>query len=289
MWAIVINPISGKGQGAVLGRQVTGYFSKHDLSYEIISGATAVATSDALERFLLKYPESEGVLSVGGDGLAHLVLQKAVPKKIPFAVIPAGTGNDIARSLGWNKRNLTEYLNTITTTQARSIDLGVADGEWFGAILSSGFDSVVNECANRLSWPKGPARYNVAIARELPRFKARKFDITIDDKKITTDAMLVAIGNGRSYGGGMQVCPQASMHDGLFDVMILKPISKIEFLRVFPQVYKGTHINHPEVDVLRGKKVAIDAKTTGYADGERIGSLPISAECVSAAGRTWFA
>jgi diacylglycerol kinase (ATP) len=99
--------------------------------------------------------------------------------------------------------------------------------------------------------------------------------------------MLIAVGNGSSYGGGMQVCPQASLTDGLFDVMVLSPISKLEFIRVFPTVYSGTHINHPEVNIYRTKKVRISSDAVAYADGERIGALPISAECVPGAGLTW--
>jgi diacylglycerol kinase (ATP) len=99
--------------------------------------------------------------------------------------------------------------------------------------------------------------------------------------------MLIAIGNGRSYGGGMYVCPQAQMNDGLFDVMILEPVSKIEFLKVFPKVYSGSHITHPQVKMFRSQRISIVADAIAYADGERIGPAPISAECVSNAGLTW--
>jgi diacylglycerol kinase (ATP) len=99
--------------------------------------------------------------------------------------------------------------------------------------------------------------------------------------------MLVAIGNGKSYGGGMNICPQAHINDGLFDVIILEPVSKVEFLKVFPRVYSGTHIAHPKIRSMRAKKVTISAKAVAYADGERIGPAPISAECVKDAGLTW--
>ena len=99
--------------------------------------------------------------------------------------------------------------------------------------------------------------------------------------------MLIAIANGSSYGGGMQVCPGADIEDGLFDLMILAPVSKIEFLKVFPKVFSGTHITHPAVSMMRGKKISVTAEAIAYADGERIGPLPISAEVVPAALRTW--
>lgn len=287
MWAIVINPTSGQGKGAQIGKLVVGYFAKHDLAYQIITGISAENVSRDLKNFIALVPDCEGVVCVGGDGLAHLVLQAVVPNKVPFAVIPAGTGNDFVRALNWPLDDLENQLNFITTEPPNNIDLGLVDGEWFGAVLSSGFDSVVNEKANSLKWPKGPAKYNLAIALELPRFKPSHFEIELDDRKINTEAMLIAVGNGSSYGGGMRVCPNASLTDGLFDVMVLSPISKLEFIKVFPKVYSGEHIEHPEVNIYRTKKIQINAAAVAYADGERIGALPISSECVAGAGLTW--
>ena len=287
LWGVVINPTSGQGRGAEVGKAVVGYFSKNDLKYQIITGISAENVRRDLDNFLKQNPTCSGVICVGGDGLAHLVLQSVVHKRIPFAVIPAGTGNDFVRTLEWPLDELEYQLNKVTTQKPIEIDLGLVDGEWFGAVLSSGFDSVVNERANSLKWPSGPAKYNVAIALELPLFKPTHFEIELDDRTLKTEAMLVAVGNGSSYGGGMRVCPGASLNDGLFDVMILKPISKIEFIKVFPKVYSGMHVHHPEVDIYRTKKIRISSNAVAYADGERIGALPISAECVSNAGLTW--
>jgi diacylglycerol kinase (ATP) len=214
-------------------------------------------------------------------------MQVCVPRHIPFAVVPAGTGNDFVRTLGWSLDEVEPLLHRVINSEPKPIDLGNVDSGWFGAILSTGFDSVVNERANKLSWPKGPQRYNLAIALELASFKPIEYEITCDGKTFVTEAMLVAIGNGKSYGGGMNVCPQAQMHDGLFDIVILEPVSKVEFVRVFPKVYSGAHISHPRVKSLRATKVAISADAIAYADGERIGPAPISAECVKDAGLTW--
>lgn len=272
-----------------MGTKVAGYCSSHSISYEIITGSSALALTQGLKARVAKNrTEIDGVIAVGGDGLAHLILQIAVPLDIPVAFIPAGTGNDLVRTLGWSVDEITAYLQRIFQTPSVRIDLGLVDGEWFAAVLSSGFDSVVNERANALTWPKGPMRYNAAIALELPKFKPSHYEIHLDDRVISTQAMLIAIGNGRSYGGGMKVCPNADMQDGLFDVMVLKPISIPEFIRVFPKVYSGKHISHPEVDIYRSKRVRIEADTVAYADGERIGQLPISAECVTGALSTWI-
>ena len=289
MWAIVINPVSGSGKGAVLGREVAGYFAKHDLDYTVITATSAQKLKSNLDSYL-DLPEGrncQGVIAVGGDGLAHLVIQSVAPRRVPFTVIPAGTGNDLVRALGWDLDSITPQLNYVTTEKPTPIDLGMVDSEWFGAILSTGFDSFVNERANKMTWPKGPMKYNIAIARELPSFQPISYTIELDTQLLQVEAMLIAVANGPSYGGGMQVCPDASMSDGLFDVMILHPVSKFEFVKVFPKVFKGEHVSHPQVRIYRSAKVSISSRAIAYADGERIGGLPVRAECMAGAGLSW--
>jgi len=289
MWALVINPVSGHGKGTTVGTYVAGYLNRREIRFTIVTGNSSIAMGDHLRTFLEKNSDCEGVIAVGGDGLMHIVLQITVPYQIPFTIIPAGTGNDFVRTLGWSLDSVDAQLSKVTTTRPSPIDLGLVDGEWFGAILSTGFDSIVNEKANTMQWPKGPMKYNAAIAMELPRFKPRHYEITLDDRTISTEAMLIAVSNGRSYGGGMLVCPTADITDGLFDVMVLHPVSKIEFLKVFPQVFAGTHVSHPAVEIVRSKSVRIESVAIAYADGERIGQLPVSAECIHDAGQTWVA
>lgn len=289
MWALVINPVSGQGQGTTVGTYVAGFLNQHKVEFTIVTGNSSVAITDHLKTFIDKNPTCAGVIAVGGDGLMHIILQLVVPAQIPFALIPAGTGNDFVRTLGWDLEAVDIQLNKILTTEPSSIDLGLVDGEWFGAILSTGFDSIVNEKANTMQWPKGPMKYNAAIAIELPRFKPRHYEITLDDRTISTEAMLIAVANGRSYGGGMLVCPNAKINDGVFDVMVLHPVTKIEFMKVFPRVFAGTHVSHPAVEIVRSKNVSIESKAVAYADGERIGQLPISAECIHDAVLTWVA
>ena len=288
MWALVINPVAGQGKGATVGTYVAGYLNSRGIKYEIIIGRSGLDQADSLQRFLDRNPDCSGVIAVGGDGLLHLVLQKITPAQVPLAVIPAGTGNDFVRTLGWSPDDVDAILQAALSEKPQSVDLGLVDGEWFAAILSTGFDSIVNEKANTMSWPKGPMKYNVAIAIELPRFAPRQYEIVLDDRTISTQAMLIAVANGRSYGGGMLVCPHADIADGYFDVMVLHPVSKLEFIKVFPRVFKGTHITHPAVEIVRSKSVNISSDAVAYADGERIGQLPVSAQCISGALMTWL-
>ena len=287
MWLVVINPHSGNGKGAKVAMRVTHYLSSRGVEYQSLASSSATQLSDDIHQAITSNTY-QGVIAIGGDGLAHLVLQHVVPVHLPFLVIPAGTGNDFVRSIGWSLENVEPLLDRALSDAPQPIDLGNVDSEWFGAILSTGFDSVVNERANHLKWPRGPQRYNVAIALELARFKPIEYEIIYDGNVLRTEAMLVAIGNGKSYGGGMNVCPQAQLHDGLFDIVYIEPVSIFEFIKVFPRVYSGSHLSHPAVKTMRAEKVSISAKAVAYADGERIGPAPISAQCVKGAGLTWM-
>ena len=286
MWLVVVNPKAGQGAAASLATQVVGFLASREISYRMISPNSAAETK-SLVRESLQSGQANRLLSVGGDGLFHLLLQLAVEFRVPLAIAPGGTGNDFYRTLGWFNYDLIEYLEHLVSTEPTFVDVGVADGEYFGAVLSSGFDSVVNERANKMKWPKGPAKYNVAIALEFPKFNAIEFKIFADEKVLEVEAMLIAIGNGNSYGGGMRVCPNADLHDGLLDIMILHPVSKLEFIKVFPTVYQGTHIEHPQVEVIRAKKVRIESAAIAYADGERIGQLPVQVESLPQSLLTW--
>jgi diacylglycerol kinase (ATP) len=286
MWLVVVNPKAGMGAAASLATRIVGFLQSNEISYRMISPNSAAETK-LLVRDSLQSGEATQLISVGGDGLFHLLLQFAIEFKVPLAVAPGGTGNDFYRTLGWFDRELIDYLDHLVSTEPTLIDVGVVDGEYFGAVLSSGFDSVVNERANTLKWPKGPAKYNAAIALEFPKFKPIEFKIFADEQVLEVEAMLIAIGNGRSYGGGMQVCPDADLQDGLFDIMILHPVSKLEFIKVFPTVYKGTHIEHPQVEVIRAKQVRIESSAIAYADGERIGQLPVQVESLPQTLLTW--
>lgn len=288
MWLVAVNPSAGNGRTLELSREVTDFLSSNNEESRVVIAPNAKELALRLREIVdVSSDLIQGIISIGGDGLAHLVLQVAVPARIPFVVIPGGTGNDFARSLGYSRNDVITLLKKIISDPAQPVDLGNVDSEWFGAILSTGFDSVVNERANSLRWPKGAARYNTAIALELPKFRAINYELTIDGSTMPVEAMLIAVGNGRSYGAGMNVCPNAQLNDGLFDLVILEPVSTVEFIKVFPQVYSGKHIHHPQVRSIRAQKVRIEGASIAYADGERIGPAPVSAECIAGAGLTW--
>jgi diacylglycerol kinase (ATP) len=282
--ALLVNPTSGKGRGARLCEPVAQRLRGHGCDVDIVIGRDADEAFDQARNRVAKGVDA--LVAVGGDGLVNMALQVVAGTATPLGIVPAGTGNDIARSLGLPLEEPVAAVDLLATAEPRSVDVGRALGRWFGGVLSSGFDSMVNERANRMSWPRGRSRYNLAIAAELRTFRPVPFVLELDGERWETEAMLVAVGNGVSYGGGMKVCPGASMDDGLFDVTVLGPISKLEFVRVFPQVYSGAHVHHPAVTVRRAKCVSLAAAgVTAYADGERVALLPVTCDVVPGALR----
>lgn len=277
--AVLVNPTSGKGRGARLMQPVVDLLRDGGLEPELVVGRDA---DEAFDRLRDRVADGvDGVVAVGGDGLVNIALQVVGGTEVPLGIVPAGSGNDIARSLALAPHDAPAAVRPVVEGRTRPVDLGRANGRWFGAVLGSGFDSMVNERANRMSWPSGRSRYNLAILAELRTFRPVPYVLELDGERMETEAMLVAVGNGPSYGGGMRVTPHARLDDGLLDVTVLGPISKPEFIRVFPTVYKGTHVSHRAVTVRRARSVSLHAEgVTAYADGERVAVLPVTCDAV---------
>lgn len=231
------------------------------------------------------------LIAVGGDGMASVALQAVAGTDTPLGVVAVGTGNDFARAAGLPVRQPAEAGRLIGEAlkagNGRTIDLGRVGEKWFGSVLASGFDSRVNDRGNRMRWPAGRLKYDLAILAELAAFRPIPYRLTLDgDEPREIEATLVAVGNGPSYGGGMRICHGAEMDDGLFDVTVVGDCSRATLLRVFPRVYKGTHLSHPAVTTFRARSVRLEAPdVTAYADGEPLGTLPLSARLVPRAVR----
>jgi diacylglycerol kinase (ATP) len=241
----------------------------------------------------------DALVVVGGDGMVSLGVNLLAESPVPLGIIPCGTGNDMARGLGipvGDPDAALEALVLALERPPRVIDAGrirhadAATGDdtttWFASVLSAGFDAIVNERANRLRHPRGKSRYLVALMIELARLRPIRYRLVLDGIETETDAALVAVGNNQSIGGGMRVTPDAVLDDGLFDVLVVTPLSRLAFLRVFPRVFAGTHLSDPRVSVHRARSVRIEAAgVVAYADGERVGVLPVDIEMVPGALR----
>jgi diacylglycerol kinase (ATP) len=284
--AVLVNPTSGRGRASRVAEQVCRRLRETTgLPVQLRAGRDATEAA-ALFSAYVAVPGT-AVVAVGGDGMVHIAAQAVAQTQTPLGVIPAGSGNDIARALGLPTDPIAAaevVASCLRTDRTRAIDAVRAAGRWYLGVLGAGFDSRVNDRANRMTWPAGRRRYNVAIAAELRTFRPIPFRLVVDGDPWETAAMLVAVGNGSMYGGGMRVCEGAILDDGMLDITVLGPMSKAEFVRVFPRVYRGTHVTHPAVSQRRGRVVTVDASgVTAYADGERLSMLPVTCEVVPGA------
>jgi diacylglycerol kinase (ATP) len=284
---LLVNPTADKGRGAAIGTEVAARLAAEGHEVIDLSDRSGPAARD---RALVAIASGLDVLAVtGGDGTVNLGVNLCAGTETVLAIVAAGTGNDIARALHLPLHDAKAAAKVLDGGMVRTIDAGRhtdSDGvsRWFVGVLGAGFDSVVNERANTWGWPKGRMRYNLAIARELPLFKPIPYVIEVDGVRHSTEAMLVAVGNGPSYGGGMLVCPDAILDDGMFDILIVHQISTLEFLKIFPKVFSGKHVGHPAVEILRGAEVRLEApEIVSYADGERFIPLPMTCQNVPGA------
>ena len=210
-----------------------------------------------------------------------------------LGIVPVGSGNDFARQLDIPRGDLDAALDVLRTGRVVTADLGrvhTADGAttWFTTVANTGFDAAANEWANQVTWTSGTPLYVLATLRTLATYSPRRFRITIDDATVDTEAWLVAVGNTRTYASGMMITPSASVHDGLLDVCVVGPVSRVDFLRTFPSVFRGAHVDHPQVRTWRGVDVSIEALDASapvelWASGEHAGPLPVRVEPVAGA------
>lgn len=278
---VLVNPTSGRGRVSRHAAGVLRDLAGRGNDVVVIESSSA---ADA-ERRLAAAVAGGGldtVVAVGGDGTVHLALQAVAGTPTRLGIVALGTCNDAARELGVPVGDPAAAVATILAGHARAFDTGVvqaADGtrRHFLCVLSTGFDSLVNERANRMRWPSGEARYILAMLAELRTFRAIDYRIEVDGEQLDQAAMIVSLGNGPAYGGGMRVCPNADLHDGLLTMVWMSPMSRPELLRVFPLVYSGRHLANPRIHERLAGTVTLDARDqVAYADGERIGPLPVT-------------
>jgi diacylglycerol kinase (ATP) len=227
----------------------------------------------------------DAVVAVGGDGTVGACaagLADAGPTaRAALGVIPAGGGNDAARTLGLPFDDPLAAADLLPRLRRRRADLGEVAGRRYLNVAGAGFDSEVNRIANRwLGWSSERPRYVGAVLAQLVVGRPAGFRLTLDGERLQVRAWLVAVANGPSYGGGMRVAPHAGLDDGLLDVVVIGAIGKLDFLRTFPKVFSGRHLEHPAVAVHRARRVELAADRTlaVYADGEPAGSLPATFE-----------
>jgi YegS/Rv2252/BmrU family lipid kinase len=283
--AVLVSPTAGRGRAGVLTDDVLAAFRAAGLTVHLLPATTG---ADAERQAAAAVAAGAGaVVAVGGDGTVHAAVQAVAGTSAALAVVPAGTGNDLVRALGIPADAATAARAAAEDLAAglhRTIDAGRTGDRWWATVLCCGFDSAVSDRANRLRWPKGRRRYDVAVLAELARLRPVELTLVLDGQAQTLPVTMVAVGNTPWYGGGMKVCPAADPTDGLFDVTVVGATTRLELMRTKPKLAAGTHIEHAMVSVHRAARVELSSPgVTTYADGEPVARLPAVAECVPGA------
>ena len=285
---LVFNPTAGGGRAGRLAPRVAGRLTADGV--EVDQHQTR-----SLEDARLAACEAAGsvdaVVAMGGDGTVGACAAgladagSGAGTEAALGVIPAGGGNDTARSLGL-PTDPHAAAGLLTRLRRCPADLATVAGRGYLNVAGAGFDSEVNRVANqRLGWAGNRPRYVGAVLAQLAVGRTARFRLVLDGRAQEVTGWLIAVANGPSYGGGMRVAPRASLADGLLDVVVIAGIGKLEFLRTFPKVFGGRHVDHPAVTVHRAATVELDADRLlhVYADGEPAGTLPATFEVRPAA------
>jgi diacylglycerol kinase (ATP) len=275
---VVVNPRAGGGRGERIVREALRAFGRHGIEPQVVvcsnGGEPGRISRRAMEA------GARLVVAAGGDGHAAAVAEGLVGTSTPMAVLPCGSANDYAAALGMPRRDISAAVAAMAAGRTRRVDtiqVASQDGERrFLNVVGTGFDAGVAERAEGVPFLRGAGRYVLAILGELPRLSAATISLTLDGERRELRALMVALANGTSYGGGMRVAPMASLDSGWLEVCVVGEISKVEFLRAFPRVFRGTHVDHPAVTMWHARQVEIsaDRPLRLLGDGELFGTLP---------------
>jgi diacylglycerol kinase (ATP) len=289
---VLINPASGHGNAPHAAEKAITRLQQRGIDVVAIVGSNAEHA-----RRLLHSAVEEGtdaLVVVGGDGVITDALQALAGNDIPLGIIPAGTGNDHAREFGLPTKDPVAAADIVADGWTETVDLGrIRDRagvtKWFGTVAAAGFDSLVTDRANRMRWPRGRMRYNLAMLAELSQLRLLPFRLVLDgargsSREIEADLTLAAFGNTRSYGGGMLICPNADHADGRLDITMVHSASRTRLIRLFPNVYRGTHVDLDEVTTARATSVDVESPGINvYADGDYACALPAEISAVPGA------
>jgi diacylglycerol kinase (ATP) len=280
--ALLTNPTAGKGRAVRVRDIALPRLRAAGFVVRSIAGRDADEALDLARQCVADGLET--LVVCGGDGIAHLGIQAVAGTSTRLGVLPAGTGNDVARYVDIPLRNPEAATDRIIAGRTRVLDLARSGSTYFITVLAAGFDAIVNERANAMTWPRGQMRYNLATLAELRVLKPLSYTLELDGVERQLEANLVAVGNGPSFGGGLRITEGALLDDGMLDVVIIKPLSRVELLKTYPKLFKGTHTSHPQYEHHRVRRVTVASPgIIAYADGERFGPLPLTVESVPGA------
>jgi YegS/Rv2252/BmrU family lipid kinase len=271
-YLLIVNPSSGGGRAGEVLREAERELDKRHMVFRVV---TTRNLEHGIEEARAAAGAGELPVVVSGDGLVGAVGGAMARTDSPLGIIPGGRGNDFARAVGI-PTEVPAAISVLRRAEERLIDVGEANGRRFLCIASTGFDSVCNRRANEARLVRGGLVYAYSALRTLATWRPADFTVTIDGRRHRQTGYSVAAANTPYFGGGMMIAPGANADDGQLEVVIISDVSKWRYISNLPKVFKGTHVDNPEVTVLRGSKVEIKSNRPFevYADGEHLTDLP---------------
>jgi diacylglycerol kinase (ATP) len=275
---ILLNPAAGRRRARRRFSQALEVLRSSGVNPEIEESRSPEHLVELARRAADARPDA--VVSAGGDGTHHYVINGLVGSDVPLGILSLGSGNDFATGLGVpaDPRAAAEAL---LHGVPRSIDLARVGPAVYGCIAGAGFDSVVTRFANeQVHWVHGSPAYAWAILRCLKFYRPHALEIRSNGRDFSGDVIFVTIGNSVSYGGGVKMAPRALLDDGLLDVCVVPAMSKLELLRWVPSAYRGEHLAHPRIDYFQTSSVTLasPSRLELFGDGEFIQELPATIE-----------
>jgi YegS/Rv2252/BmrU family lipid kinase len=279
---LLVNPTSGGGRALKLLPRVEAALDARRVPFRVVR---TKSLDHGVAKALAAVGAGELPVVLSGDGMVGAVGGAIAGGETPLGVVPVGRGNDLARVLGI-PTDPEEAIEVVLAGNARTIDIGEANGKPFLGIASFGFDSDANRIANE-SRMSGNLVYAYAALRALISWKPARFTIAIGDRSTRIEGYSVVVANNSAYGGGMYVAPDARLDDGEFDVVTITRVGKFRFLSNLPKVFKGTHVRNQEVQVVRAARLSVSASRpfAVYADGEHLTDLPADLRVIPGALR----
>lgn len=277
---LLVNPAAGGGRALKALPEVEAALRGHGLR---VRTERTRSLDHARELVAGAADAGDAVVTLSGDGLigcAAGVLRGRADALL--GTLPGGRGNDFARVLGL-PLDPVAAAHVLPGCEVRPLDVGDVDGATFIGIASLGFDSEANRVANAAPSALGPFAYVYGALRALAAYRPATFTLTLDGGEVLERrAFTVAAANSKAYGGGMYLAPGAELDDGLLDVVVVGAMTRRHFVRGLPKVFKGTHVDEPEVEVHRVRSVEVraDRPFDVYADGDPIGATPVTISCV---------